>query len=320
MTISQRVAKYKSPNKKAVIPLTLFRTVSNCSSNLPAIKQPQFSRLLMVYCLRCFCSKEPVDRYGVLAPAIDGANKYIKCIDKDLKTLTKIAERHPDALPSLDGAIKYFNNRKSCIAKIINNTCESVISPVPSFHDQICLLASFTAYEMMLDQSPANIVSRYNNADLKDIGNLEVMLMRSIGFFEKERLNVINYPTYLNDFAYSETITSGRPDLLCDDALVRVSLSKSKPNSKDTLHILTEYVMGLQSGIEHYKNVKRIVIWNPFMDAGYICDVSDIPKSIIDQVKTDVIQYTWELPSNTTSNKEVDPSSTTRICEEWGFK
>ena len=243
MTISQRVAKYKTPNKKAVIPLTLFRTVSNCSSDLPAIKQPQFSRLLMVYCLRCFCSKEPVDRYGVLAPAIDGANKYIKYIDKDLKALTKIAERHPDALRSLDAPIKYFNDRKSGIAKIINNVCESVISPIPSFYDQICLLASFAVYEMMLDQSPANVVSRYYNTELKDITAIEIMLMRSIGFFEKERLNVINYPTYLNDFAYSETITSGRPDLLCDDALVRVSLSKSvlKILGKQTGSIFNKY-------------------------------------------------------------------------------
>ena len=90
---------------------------------------------------------------------------------------------------------------------------------------------------------------------------------------------------------YTSTVNSGDGDFITEDTLWDFKVIKTKPTNKHTLQLLMYWIMGMHSGQEIYKNIKRLGIFNPRLNKAYTLDVSKISEDIISTVEREVICY-----------------------------
>lgn len=137
------------------------------------------------------------------------------------------------------------------------------------------------------------------NPDSETIRNIRILVQRSVSFWEKVGPIVAEGFIFaesdkngdLIKSGYTETVDSGDGDYLTSDTLWDFKVSKYAPNSKHTLQILMYYIMGKHSGIDIFKNIDKIGIFNPRLNIMYILNIENIPQDIIHVVETDVICY-----------------------------
>ena len=137
------------------------------------------------------------------------------------------------------------------------------------------------------------------NPDSETIRNIRILVQRSISFWEKVGPIVAEGFIFaesdkngdLIKSGYTETVDSGDGDYLTSDTLWDFKVSKYAPNSKHTLQILMYYIMGKHSGIDIFKNIDKIGVFNPRLNIMYILNIGNIPQDIIHVVETDVICY-----------------------------
>ena len=128
------------------------------------------------------------------------------------------------------------------------------------------------------------------NPDLKTIENIRILVERSISFWEKYGPIKISGFGF-NKNARTEIITSGDGDYLTEDTMWDFKISKSEPTTKDTLQLLIYYIMGLHSGEDYYKNIKKIGFYNPRLNKVYTYEVNKLSKDTIKEIEKDVIGY-----------------------------
>ncbi len=130
---------------------------------------------------------------------------------------------------------------------------------------------------------------RMIEADEKTINNIEIMVNRSITFFEK--YGPIIQDGFTFEGGYTNTIDSGDGDFLTEDTLWDFKVSSSNPTSKHTLQLLVYYIMGKNSIHSTFVNIKRIGIFNPRLNCVFLKEISEIPEDIIKTVSKEVIGY-----------------------------
>ena len=80
-------------------------------------------------------------------------------------------------------------------------------------------------------------------------------------------------------------------DILTENELWDIKVSRYMPNSKNTLQILMYWLMGCRSIHPQFQSVSNLGIVNPRLGKTWTIKTSAIPKDIIKQVSTDVIGY-----------------------------
>lgn len=147
------------------------------------------------------------------------------------------------------------------------------------------------------------------NPDKATIQNIQTLVKRSLSFFQKYgpatndgftfepvKTDELAYEKMLETGngsygGYTAVVDSGDGDFLTKDTLWDFKVSKSKPTNKHTLQLLMYWIMGQHSGQEKYKNITRLGIFNPRLNAVYLLNVKDIPQDIIETVEREVICY-----------------------------
>lgn len=122
------------------------------------------------------------------------------------------------------------------------------------------------------------------------VHNIEVMVNRSLAFFEK------NGPVTATEFTfegggYTDEVDTGDGDFLTKCGLWDMKVSKDKPKSANTMQILMYYIMGKHSDQDIYKTVDTIGIWNPRLNCSFSIDAKDIDPEVIQTVERNVICY-----------------------------
>lgn len=125
--------------------------------------------------------------------------------------------------------------------------------------------------------------------DENSIHNVRVLVNRTLDFLKQEKKIIKDGFTF--EGGYTDYITSGDGDILTEDTLWDLKVSKSKPTSKHTLQILVYYLMGLRSIHECFKNIKYIGIYNPILNCSYKIDLSAISEEVFEEVELTVIGY-----------------------------
>lgn len=148
----------------------------------------------------------------------------------------------------------------------------------------VCLRASPLRYKPVEEISP----------DKATIENIRTMVNRSLRFWEKHGPILCSEPTF--EGGYTNTVNAGDGDYVTRDTLWDFKVSKSAPNSKQTLQILMYYIMGLHSTHEYYKDIKQLGFYNPRLNIVYTCPVSSISPQTIIEVERDVICYGAQRP------------------------
>lgn len=148
--------------------------------------------------------------------------------------------------------------------------------------------------------------------DNNTIDNIRIMIQRGLAFFKvygpvikygftfeaPNKEDAVAYSNYLDLMTdntlfggYTTTVGCGDGDFLTSDTLWDFKVSKNKPTSKHTLQLLMYWIMGQHSGQAMYKDITRLGIFNPRLNAVYLIDISKISEETIKAVEEDVICY-----------------------------
>lgn len=128
------------------------------------------------------------------------------------------------------------------------------------------------------------------NPDLETIENIQIMVERSVKFWE-EFGPIIQDGFTFEPNGYTDTVNTRDGDYLTVDTLWDFKVSKSKPTNNHTLQLLMYWIMGQHSGQKVYKSITRLGIFNPRLDFVYTLDLADIAPEIIEEIERDVICY-----------------------------
>lgn len=157
----------------------------------------------------------------------------------------------------------------------------------------------------------AMMAKGYNetNPDKATIENIQILVKRSMSFFEKygpvtkdgftfEPVDADNkahekmMKTGKGSFGgYTATVDSGDGDFLTADTLWDFKVSKTKPTNKHTLQLLMYWIMGRHSGQDIFKSITKLGIFNPRLNTVYLLEMSKVPSDIIETVEREVICY-----------------------------
>ena len=126
--------------------------------------------------------------------------------------------------------------------------------------------------------------------DKDTIQNIQIMVKRSIAFFEKYGPITVDGFTFEPD-GYTSTVNTGDGDFLTADTLWDFKVSKKKPTSQHTLQLLMYWIMGQHSENNIFDNIRYIGIFNPRLNTVYTYEIKNVPEAIIEEVETKVIGY-----------------------------
>ena len=90
---------------------------------------------------------------------------------------------------------------------------------------------------------------------------------------------------------YTFEIANGDGDYLTEDTLWDFKVSKYSPTKEHTLQLLIYYIMGQHSIHKEFESIKRLGVFNPRLNSVYYIDISEIEKTIIDEVSKEIIGY-----------------------------
>ena len=172
-----------------------------------------------------------------------------------------------------------------------------------------CKLVTFDGW--FRDPMGAMMAKGYDetNPDKATVQNIQILVKRSIAFFDKygpitkdgftfEPVNA-NNKAYANMIktgkgvygGYTATVDSGDGDFLTADTLWDFKVSKSKPTNKHTLQLLMYWIMGQHSGQAIFKDITKLGMFNPRLNTVYLLDMSKVSEDIIKTVEAEVICY-----------------------------
>ena len=172
-----------------------------------------------------------------------------------------------------------------------------------------CKLVTFDVWKRNAISALLAKGHEYINPDQKTIENIQILVKRSLQFFDKYGPIVKEGFTFeppkataedymnlrlgiANSFGgYTSVIDSGDGDFLTKDTLWDFKVSRSKPNNKNTLQLLIYWRMGLHSGQKIYNTISKLGLFNPRANTVYLIETSKIPKDTIEKVEKEVIGY-----------------------------
>lgn len=179
----------------------------------------------------------------------------------------------------------------------INNSIansQKLISQIKGIdNDSIIAACKLVSYDVWIRNPNMAIFAKGPheiNPNNEVVRNIKTMIERTLYFFEKQKQIIADGFTFECN-GYTKTVNCGDGDILTEDTLIDLKVSKSKPTSKNTLQILMYWIMGQHSGQKIFKNIKTIGIFNPRLNIFYKKDISDIPEETIKLIEKDVICY-----------------------------
>lgn len=128
------------------------------------------------------------------------------------------------------------------------------------------------------------------NPDKPTIQNIKILTERCMRFLEGYG-PVVKFGFTFEPGGYTQTVDAGDGDLLTENTLWDLKVSKSRPASKQTLQLAMYWIMGRHSGRDIFRNITRLGIFNPRLNMVYLLDTSDIPDETIATIENEVICY-----------------------------
>ena len=126
-------------------------------------------------------------------------------------------------------------------------------------------------------------------ADKDTIGNIRIMVERSLAFFKKYGPIVKDGFTF--EGGYTKIVETGDGDFLTKDTLWDFKVSGKDPTNKHTLQLLMYYLMGIHSKHSYFKEIKKVGIYNPRLNRVYTYNLANIPASVFSEIEKEVIGY-----------------------------
>jgi len=143
----------------------------------------------------------------------------------------------------------------------------------------VCFRAGITYYKEVNNIEP----------DKDTIFNIKIMIERSIDFFIKYGPVVQDGITF--EGGYTSIIGAGDADFMTKDTIWDFKVSKLPVKKEHTLQLLVYYLMGKHTNNQDFEKITKLGIYNPRINTVYLKNISEIEKSVIEEVETTVIGY-----------------------------
>lgn len=127
------------------------------------------------------------------------------------------------------------------------------------------------------------------NPDEQTLSDIAVLIERTIEFFDK--VGPVLDSGFTFEGAYSDKVESGDADYLTGDTIWDLKVRKAVPNKNSTLQVLLYYLLSLRSGKEDLKDIKKVGIYNPYLQRAWVVNVLDLDESMLKAVMDDVLGY-----------------------------
>lgn len=256
-SVTQRISQISQPRGGLINPKTFSVTQLNDDINLYPEENihPGITGLIVDYLTRLTLTSDKGETFNI---SLIGAN---------------IADQKVHGC--LDIALEWFHN-------INGIDDESIINARK--------LVSFDVW--FRDPTSAKIERHFNlsNPNAYTLFNIKIMIQRSIHFFNEYGPAIQSGFTFEPN-GYTPLIDTGDGDFLTEDTLWDFKVSKSKINSKQTLQLMTYYIMGKHSGQPIYDNIQNIGIFNPRLNIVFQKNTNTIDKNIYRFIEHDIIGY-----------------------------
>lgn len=172
-----------------------------------------------------------------------------------------------------------------------------------------CKLVTFDVWFRNLPAAMMAKGYKETNPDKYTIQNIQTLVKRSLSFFEKYGPVTSDGFTFepvdgnMKDYdklvetgkgvfgGYTGTVSSGDGDFLTEDTMWDFKVTVSEPTNKHTLQLLMYWIMGLHSGQEKYKSIRKLGIFNPRLNKVYLFDLSKVSKEMIEVIENEIICY-----------------------------
>ena len=185
----------------------------------------------------------------------------------------------------------------SCLGAVTarkQNIAEDLLRTVHGLDDasitSACKLASFDVWYRNPLDALLSAGCEYINPDSGTIENIRVMVMRSLEFFSRYGPVTADGFTF-EPYGYTETVNAGDGDFLTKDTLWDFKTLRSKLTSKHTLQLLMYWIMGKHSGQKIFRDITRLGVFNPRMNAMFLLETEKIPQNTVREVEDKVICY-----------------------------
>ncbi|MCF0108767.1 MAG: hypothetical protein HUJ57_01525 [Erysipelotrichaceae bacterium] len=215
----------------------------------------------------------------------------------------KLSEAFHMSLIGYEGRIAYMGESQYHKDKKQGLDVVTLLSSVNGLDDESIIAACLASRYEIWARNPFYAITSMDDdnkwPDKPTIENIRLMVERSCTFMKKnggvtktgfdflekdEEGNIIHN-------GYSEYVVQGDGDILTKDTMWEFKVTKSRPTSKHTLQLLMYWIMGKHSGMDIYKHIDKIGIYNPRLNVAYVLETSKIPDSVIKEVEEDVICY-----------------------------
>ena len=156
-----------------------------------------------------------------------------------------------------------------------------------------CKLVSFDVWYRNPFDAPSVKTAQEIEPDQATIGNIRIMVERSLKFWNQYGPIVKDGFTF-DPRGYTDTVTTGDGDFLTLDTLWDFKVSKAERlTSKQTLQLLMYWIMGQHSGRAEFPSIRNLGVFNPRHNRVYLLDVNEISYKTIQVVEREVIGYTY---------------------------
>ncbi len=125
--------------------------------------------------------------------------------------------------------------------------------------------------------------------DQETCENVRTMVKRAATFFRQFGPVTSDCPKFPG--GYTDIIVNGDGDFTTEDTVWDFKVSKNEPTIYNTLQVAIYYLMAHHSTVPEYRKLKKIGIFNPRLNAAYVLDMEQLPKSVLDEIEKDVIGY-----------------------------
>ena len=298
-SVTNRVTEVKQPRGGYVKPSTFAKTVYDDGNHLEENENihPSIVGMVVDYMTRFLITTDVENAFNI---SIDGYCMRMELLGNSISAedVKKSGILKRNKRTTIEEAKRLF-----IITKDGENGAFSLLEQIKGLDDNSIIAAcKIVTYDIWY-RNPMIAMGAKNaedtNPDKQTINNIRILIQRCLLFLEAFG------PVIAEDFVFAEenkkgivvksgytpTVDSGDGDYLTSDTMWDFKVSRSKLTSKQTLQLLMYYIMGKHSGMDIYKNIKKLGFFNPRLNVMHILNVDDIPEEAIKNVEKEVICY-----------------------------
>ncbi|MDK9661422.1 hypothetical protein [Propionibacterium freudenreichii] len=157
--------------------------------------------------------------------------------------------------------------------------------------DSISIACDLVRYDIAYRQGPQYFVPEGvtwpDETTVDHIATMVTRAMTFIGTWGPVTADGFSFP----DRVFTPIVSAGDGDLLTEDTLWDLKVSKNKPTPKYTLQLLMYYLMGRKSGRAEFDTITHLGLFNPRPNTVYRIALADVDGATTEEVSRDVIGY-----------------------------